>query len=215
MTTASHAPPLSKGRLEALTDGIFAVTMTLLVIDLKFPDPPPGQTAFDAFLALVDRLDNYAISFAVLSVFWVGHLRVLNRCREVDMPFLALNLAFLLLTTLVPPLTTLLGDHPQLPRAAVLYGGNLFLILACEVLLWRRVCRHLHNDSLPDPPATWRVVRRRYTLAMGVVLAGIAIALVEIALRDNPNAAPYVYLLLIAAGVIRPPVPGAASAAGH
>lgn len=205
MTAAPNAPPLSKARLEALTDGIFAVTMTLLVIDLKFPDPPPGQTAFDAFLALVDRLDNYAISFVVLSVFWVGHLRVLNRCREVDTPFLALNLAFLLLTTLVPPLTTLLGDHPRLPRAAVLYGGNLFLILACEMLLWRRACHQLRNESVQDPPATWRVVRRRYALAMGVVLAGIAIALVEIGLRENPNAAPYVYLLLIGAGMVRPP----------
>jgi hypothetical protein len=86
----------------------------------------------------------------------------------------------------------------------VLYGGNLLLILASEMLLWRRVCRHLHNESLQDPNAAWALVRRRYALAMGVVLAGIAVALVEITLRENPNAAPYVYLLLIGAGVMRP-----------
>jgi uncharacterized membrane protein len=205
MPTASHTPPLSKARLEALTDGIFAVTMTLLVLDLKFPDAEPDQTAFDAFLTLVDRLDNYVISFVVLGVFWLGHQRLFNRCREVDVGFLVLNLAFLLFTTLVPPLTTLLGDHPRLPRAAVLYGGNLLLILGCELLLWRRVLRELHNESVRDPGATWLVMRRRYALAMGVVVAGIAIALVEIELRENPNAAPYVYLLLIGAGLVRPP----------
>jgi uncharacterized membrane protein len=204
MPTTGHAAPLSKARLEALTDGIFAVAMTLLVLDLKIPEPEAGQTPFDAALAVVDRLDNYVISFVVLAVFWLGHVRLISRCREVDAGFVALNLAFLLFTTLVPPLTTLLGDHPRLPRAAILYGGNLLFILACEVLLWRRICHELHNESVQDPPATWRLVRRHYTLAMGVVLAGIVIAMVEIALRENPNAAPYVYLLLIGAGVVRP-----------
>ena len=203
MTAAAHSPPLSKARLEALTDGIFAVTMTLLVLDLKFPEPAAGQTTFDAFVGLVDRLDNYAISFAVLAVFWLGHVRLLQRCRGADVTFAALNLGFLLFTTLVPPLTTLLGDHPRLPRAAILYGGNLLLILACETLLWRRVCTKLANESLRDPAATWSLMRRRYALAMGVVLAGIAIALVEITLRENPNAAPYIYLLLIGAGIVR------------
>ena len=204
MTPATHSPPLSKARLEALTDGIFAVTMTLLVLDLKFPEPEAGQTTFDTFLGLLDRLDNYAISFAVLAVFWLGHVRLFQRCREADVTFAALNLGFLLFTTLVPPLTTLLGDHPQLPRAAVLYGGNLLLILAFEVMLWRRVCTRLHNESLDDPAGTWRLMRRRYTLAMGVVVAGIVIALFEITLRENPNFAPYIYLLLIGIGVMRP-----------
>ena len=150
------SPPLSKGRLEALTDGIFAVTMTLLVIDLKIPDPEPGQTAFGAFLTLVDRLDNYVISFAVLAVFWLGHLRLFNRCREVDVGFLVLNLAFLLFTTLVPPLTTLFGDHPRLPRAAILYGGNLLLILVCETLLWRHVAGGSRSVSLASSRQTRR-----------------------------------------------------------
>ena len=206
-----HPPghvPLPKARLEALTDGIFAVTMTLLVLDLKFPDPETGQTIFDLVVRLIDRLDNYVISFVVLGVFWLGHLRLLRRCREPDVTLVVLNLAFLLFTTLVPPLTALLGDHPGLPRAAVLYGGNLLLILACEMLLWRHVCRELANETLPDPRATWRLVRRRYALAIGVVLAGIAAALAEIEVSRSPGFAPWVYLLLIGAGVVRPPLHG-------
>jgi uncharacterized membrane protein len=206
MTHAGRSPPLPKARLEALTDGIFAVTMTLLVLDLRVPQPRADQTLFESVATITDKLDNYVISFVVLAVFWIGHLRLFRRCGEPDVPFVVLNLAFLFCTTLVPPLTTLLGDNPNLPRAAVLYGGNLLLILASEAWLCRRVCLRLANETLADPPATWRGVRGRYVLAMGIVVLGVAAALAEIAVRSSADIAPWVFLLLIAAGLARPPV---------
>lgn len=111
--------PLPKARLEALTDGIFAVTMTLLVLDLKFPpDALDRQGAFlSALAAILDRLDNYVISFLALCVFWVSHARLMRRLRDPDAAFVWLNLGFLLLTTLVPSLSTLVGDSPTHPRA--------------------------------------------------------------------------------------------------
>jgi uncharacterized membrane protein len=208
MPPSARVPPLSKARLEALTDGIFAVTMTLLVLELKFPEPAAGQTLFEALAGLVDRLDNYVISFVVLAVFWLGHLRLFRRCGDPDAGFVAVNLAFLLFTTLVPPLTKLVGENPHLPRAAVLYGGNLVLVLVCEAILWWRVCHGLSNDTLADPKATWLLVRKRYALAVGVVLAGVVAALLEIALRASAGFSPWVYLLLIGAGVVRPPLRG-------
>ena len=201
-------PPLPRSRLEALTDGIFAVTMTLLVLDLHIPEPSHAALVDDV-AALVDRLDNYAISFVVLAVFWIGHLRMMRRMREPDTGFAALNLAFLLFTTLVPPLTTLLGDHPAMPRAAVLYGGNLLLILACETLMWQRICNHLSNETVAEPAAVWRMVRRRYGFAIAVVICGIAAALFEIGLGSSRGLSAWIYLLLLAAGVMRPPLHGA------
>ena len=163
-----------------------------------------GRFGGEEFLVLLDRIDNYAISFVMLAVFWLGHLRLMRRLHETDAVFVALNLAFLLFTTLVPPLTDLLGDHPELPRAAVLYGGDLVLIIACEAAMWRRVCTRLANDTLADPQATWRTVSHRYAVALGIVLAGIGAALVEIAIGRSADVAPWVYLLLLAAGVMRP-----------
>jgi len=195
---------LPKARLEAITDGIFAVAMTLLVLEVKVPEPVAGAAVADGLQQLVDTLDNYVISFVVLAVFWIGHLRVMRRLREPDTTFTVTNLAFAFFTTLVPPLTTYLGDHPEAPRAAILYGGNLLLLLACEALLWRRVCHRLANDTFPDAAAAWSLVVRRYALAMAVVLAGIAIALAEIALTPSKGLAPWFYLLLIAAGIVRP-----------
>ena len=71
--------PLPKARLEALTDGIFAVTMTLLVLDLKFPAHALDRESnfLTALAAMVDRFDDYVISFVALCVFWLAHLRLL------------------------------------------------------------------------------------------------------------------------------------------
>jgi uncharacterized membrane protein len=196
---------LPKARLEALTDGIFAVAMTLLVLEVKVPAPLDGAGALEDLRKLVDTVDNYLISFVVLAVFWIGHVRVMRRLREPDTTFAVTNLAFAFFTTLVPPLTTYLGDHPDAPRAAVLYGGNLLLLLLCEAMLWRRVCHRLANETIPDAAALWSLVRGRYGIAMGVVVAGIAVALAEIALSPSKGLAPWFYLLLIAAGIVRPP----------
>jgi uncharacterized membrane protein len=199
-----HPPPLPRARLEALTDGIFAVTMTLLVLDVRFP--PHFVALAPEVLALVDLLDNYFISFAVLSVFWIGHLRLMRRLDEPDVGFVAQNLAFLFLTTLVPPLTALLGNHPELPRAAVLYGANLFLLLCLELAMWRRVCLHLGDGSLADPAAAWQHMRSRYALALFVVLLAIVVALAEIALGGSHGLAPWLYLLLLGLGKLHPGV---------
>jgi uncharacterized membrane protein len=197
--------PIPKSRLEALTDGIFAITMTLLVLDLHFPAPGAGDL-FTTFGQLVDHIDNYVISFVVLGLFWLGHVRMMGRMREADGPFAAINLAFVLFTTLMPPLTTLLGDNPGMPQSAVLYGANLVAILSCELLLWHRVCHRLGNATLGEPAAAWRSVRRRYALSIGVVVAGIAIALAEIRIGASEGLAPWMYLLLIGMGLMRPPL---------
>ena len=198
--------PLPKSRLEALTDGIFAMTMTLLVLDLKFPPHVFDReaSAWRALLAVLNHLDDYVISFVVLGVFWLAHLRLLRRLRESDMAFIWLNLVFLLLTTFVPALTALVGENPTHPRAAILYGANLALILLFEALMWRRMCLTLANETVTDRQALWRYVRLRLVLATGIVLGAIAIALLEIRLGLSEGRASYVYLLLLAVGVARP-----------
>ena len=113
--------PLPKARLEALTDGIFAVSMTLLVLDLKFAGRVSTEAGrvFHDLLALLPYIDDYVISFLVLCVFWLAHLRLLRRVREVDATFVWLNLAFLLFTTFVPPLTSWIGHETEQPAAAM------------------------------------------------------------------------------------------------
>lgn len=196
--------PLSKVRLEALTDGIFAVTMTLLVLDLKLPELADDElpTVAAALQRMLGRFDDYLVSFAVLCVFWIAHLRLMRRIHDPDLLFAALNLAFLLFTTLVPPLTAFVGNYPANPIAAVCYGANLLLIVACEMLMWRRAVRRLINETVTDAATLWRVMRRRYLIALAVIAVAIAGALVEIERNERVALASYLYLLLIAVGFV-------------
>lgn len=198
--------PLPKSRLEALTDGIFAVTMTLLVLDLKFEDRMSGDPShvLQELLALLPYIDDYVISFVVLCVFWLAHLRLLRRVHEVDATFTWLNLGFLLFTTFLPPMTSWVGHHASAPAAAIVYGVDLVLILAFEALMWRHVCRNLANETVTDALALWRSVRLRFLIAGGIIVAGIVAALIEIRYATEVGYASYVYLLLIGAGIMRP-----------
>lgn len=197
--------PLPKARIEALTDGIFAVTMTLLVLDLKFPEHIGNDTrrVLSTLLDLMQHLDDYVISFVVLCVFWLAHLRLLRRLRDIDSTFVSLNLAFLLFTTFVPPLTAFIGNNAEKPIAAVVYGTNLLLILTLESLMWRHAARSHFDESVLDAAALWKSMRRRFLLAAGVIVLAIVAALIEIELDTTVGFAPYVYLLLLGGGIMR------------
>ncbi len=108
---------LSKNRIEALADGIFAVAMTLLVLDIKSPEQRwfgTDSVLIDYLLQLEHSFAMYAISFFVLGIFWIGHHVLFHFVRQMDRRLLWLNLAFLLLVTLVPFSTDLIGDHGHL-----------------------------------------------------------------------------------------------------
>jgi uncharacterized membrane protein len=197
--------PLPKERLEALTDGIFAVSMTILVLDLKLPTlPVAGEEVWQAVLAAIPAVDDYVISFVLLCVFWIGHLRLMRRIKSIDGVFMWLNLAFLLFTTFVPALTAFANRNPGHPRPAILYGADLCAILVCQVLTWRHSLRGLANETVTDPRAVWKNVRLHYLTAIGVVVLGIALAVLEIRMGMSQGMASYTYLLLIVAGVMRP-----------
>ncbi|MEP7061194.1 MAG: TMEM175 family protein [Betaproteobacteria bacterium] len=198
---------LPKGRLEAVTDGIFSVTMTLLVLDLRLPGSmPDGAALWTAMVAEIPAFDDYVISFAVLCVFWISHLRLLRRLDSIDTTFTWLNLAFLLCTTFIPVLTAFAGRNPGHPRPAILYAADLIAILACEMLMWRHALPRLVNASVTDAVGAWRAVRRKFAIAIGVVTIGLVLAMLEIRAGWNSGFASYTYLLLIVVGVVHPAV---------
>ena len=200
---------LPKSRLEAITDGIFAVTMTLLVLDLRLPDSSSDSAAlWQAMLTEIPAIDDYVISFIVLCVFWIGHLRLLRRLDSIDTAFTWLNLVFLLFTTFIPVLTAFAGRNPGHPRPAILYGADLIAIIACEMLMWRHALPRLVNASVTNPAGAWRLVRRKFSIAIGVVMVGLTLAMVEIHFGWDSGFASYTYLLLIVVGVVHPAVSG-------
>jgi uncharacterized membrane protein len=184
---------LSKVRIEALSDGIFAVAMTLLVLDIKSPENRAFETTSDliAYLfALEHSFAMYAISFFVLAIFWISHHLLFHFVRHVDRRLLWFNIAFLLLVTFVPFSTDLLGDHGHLMLPVLIYGLNL---LALGTLLALQLRYIVSKAELAAPDLTKAIVmnlRRNLSIYGLVPLASMAVSLV------SPRIGMYMYLLL-------------------
>jgi uncharacterized membrane protein len=120
---------IGKGRVEALADGVFAVAMTLLVLDVKVPPrgDAPAEDLARQLWELWPRFGAYGVSFLVIGVNWVGHHAQLHYVRRADRAFLWMNLLFLLFISALPFSTALLGQHHDNPVAIAVYCGNLML----------------------------------------------------------------------------------------
>jgi uncharacterized membrane protein len=189
---------LSPHRSEALTDGIFAVAMTLLVIDLKLPDHAVMHGADDFAQALADLIPKFLawfFSFFVLSFFWVGHHRTFHYVRRADGRLLALNLGQLATVSLIPFSCSLIGEHPEFLLAQIVYSANLALLSIFALLISRYVHRHPELGPSPMPRSTYESARMRIVGLIVVSVASVLIAMVV------PRAGNVAFMLM---GVINP-----------
>jgi uncharacterized membrane protein len=121
---------IGKGRVEALADGVFAIALTLLILDIKVPVLSPQEGSEDLFrklLALWPKFLAFIVSFLIIGVYWVGHHALLHYIRHSDRHFLWMNLLFLLVISAMPFSTALLSEHHQYSAAVVVYCGNLIV----------------------------------------------------------------------------------------
>jgi len=169
---------LSKHRIEALSDGIFAFAMTLLVLDVKLPHHPAveaGQLA-PTLLALWPKFFSYIMSFVVLGVFWVGHHGYAHFLKRTDRWLLWITLLFLMLIVCVPFSTDLLGDYPTQKVAVMIYGGNITALgLTLSLQWWYATHRHrlVGRDLEPEMvrKGTQRILGGAVVYSCAVLLA--------------------------------------------
>jgi len=184
---------MSKHRIEALADGIFAVAMTLLVLDIKMPETIAYASDADLWRRLVSlehAVATYVISFAMLSVYWVAHHFHFHFIERTDRGLLWINLYLLLAITLVPFTTDIVGDNVHLWLPAILYGVNLLLIAGAFIVQIEYVRRHPHLGAADLTPTMARILRRRAWLMTIVPVVSMAIAFY------SPRLALYLYLSL-------------------
>lgn len=179
MNEAHTAPGLSVHRSEALTDGIYAVAMTLLVIELKLPDHSLVHGADAMAQALVNLLPKilaWAISFFVLAFFWFGHHRAFAHVRHADGKLVALNIGQLALVSLMPFSCALVGEHGRELMSQIIYSGNMIALAILALLTSRYIRRHPQAALMAMPDAAYRGARVRLLglMLVSVVAVGIA-----------------------------------------
>lgn len=143
---------LSPHRIDALTDGIYAVAMTLLVIELKLPEHGAIHSYADFTHAVFDlwpRFYAWVISFFVMTFFWVGHHRAHNRLRHVDGKLIALNLCQLAFISLMPFSTSVLGAEHAGFLAQAIFAGNMAMLSVFALLTSGHIYRHPELSAAP------------------------------------------------------------------
>jgi uncharacterized membrane protein len=161
-------------RLAALSDGIFAVAMTLLVLDLRAPAAEAIHSERDlwcALLALAPRLLPYVMSFMTLGIFWVGQQTQLNHLGRSDRSLSWIHLGFLFLVTITPFSTALLAEFTRYRPALLVYWLNILLLGVTLYFSW--VCALGSGLVKSDlPPGTTKAIKQRILIAQALYAFG-------------------------------------------
>ena len=142
---------IGRARVEALSDGVFAIVVTLLVLEITVPHVPTASTAalMDVLLALAPKFISWVISFVTVCVIWLNHHRLLALASRIDSGLFWLNSNLLLWTSLVPFPTALIGDYPTSALAVSFYGAAMCMVAVAFVLARWHMHRHpelLHEE---------------------------------------------------------------------
>jgi uncharacterized membrane protein len=137
---------ISTGRVEAFSDGIIAIAITIMVIELRLDIPTyldlTSKTERIALIKLLPHFFSYTLSFVMLGIMWVNHHHLYHMIRHVDGKLLWHNLHFLFWLTLIPFSTSLMGKSPGLPESTAVYGLMLFMSSLALALSRRYAMRH-------------------------------------------------------------------------
>ena len=157
---------MGPARLEAFSDGVIAILITIMVLELKVPaSHEPG-----ALLALWPVMLSYLLSFLVVAIYWVNHHGLFHRAREVNNLVLWTNMAFLFCISLIPFATAYMGENRFTPFSTALYAGSLLLAGLSYVPMRRAVERQLAHD--PD----YRHIGRRAAIKNWISIALYAVS---------------------------------------
>lgn len=178
----------NRHRLDGLVDAVLAITMTLLVLELRLPEDLHG----DLFAALDDlqpKIISWVVSFLILALCWKGHTRAFHRVATVDNRLFWLVALWLLFTSVVPFTCSLIGEHNELFASHVIYAVNIILIELAVIL--RNLHLKRHPELLADGTCPWGRVD---WVSVGSVTAA---ALVSVALAAFiPEYASIAYALI-------------------
>jgi uncharacterized membrane protein len=174
--TTSENRGVPVGRIEALSDGVFAIALTVLVLNIQIPESDPaGPAELAAKLALLwPKFASYVMSFIMLGVLWIGHHFQFIYVRRSDRILLWINLLFLLAITFLPFATGVLANYYRVPLAVLLYGGTLFVAGTTLLGHWIYATRERHLVRGDTPAEVIASIRRRLLFGLSVYVSATA-----------------------------------------
>jgi len=165
--THAHTAP---DRLEAFSDGVIAVIITIMVLELHVP----REDGLAGLWSVAPRLAIYALSFLFVAIYWINHHELVSRTEAIDYRTLWANLGFLFVLSLVPFFVDYLDEKDFSPFATLLYDTTMLLAGLAFYVLRRCVMRRQRLDGLlrqTDTTELWR-----HSISLALYLIAIAVA---------------------------------------
>ena len=163
---------MGKGRLEAFSDGVIAIVITIMVLELKVPH----SAAFDALLPLLPVLGSYVLSFIYVGIYWNNHHHMLHVVNQVSGAVLWANLHLLFWLSLIPFVTAWMGENHFQTAPVAAYGVVLLMCaIAYSILAHSLIRRQRGNHALADAIGKDRKGR----MSIALYGAGIGLALLQ------------------------------------
>jgi uncharacterized membrane protein len=182
-------------RIEAFSDGMFAIAITLLILEVKVPGA--GGHLAEALLRQWPSYLAFFLSFAYIGVMWMNHHRMFHHIKRSNDTLLVLNLLLLLGVTAVPFPTAVLAAHlgtPEQRTAALLYNGVFVVIAVFFNVLWRyAVSRHLLDPSRME---TATAISRQYAFGPIIYLICFGLAWIDVRASVGLNVALAIFFAL-------------------
>jgi uncharacterized membrane protein len=135
---------MNKGRLEAFSDGVLAIILTIMVLEIKVPQ----GSDFEAIKPMFPVLSSYVLSFIYVGIYWNNHHHLMHTVKYVSGNILWANLHLLFWLSLVPLVTNWMGKNPSAPLPMALYG---FMLLMASIAFWilqQQILKKHGKDSL-------------------------------------------------------------------
>ncbi len=165
---------MGANRLEAFSDGVIAVIITIMVLELK----PPRDTTLASLRSILPQFLSYILSFVVVAIMWVNHHHFLHAARRADARLLWSNNFLLFWMSLVPFVTAFMGNNHRDPRAVALYGVVLSFCSLSFALLRMAIAQH-HRDN-PDEFRYHRRMRSKNVYSLLLYMASVPLAFVDV-----------------------------------
>jgi uncharacterized membrane protein len=166
---------MSKQRLEAFSDGVYAIVITLLILDIRIPLVPPSGLGA-ALLGMLPQVFTYVLSFFVVGLYWFAHHRVSQHVKQIDGTFIWLNLVWLLFVSVMPFPAALLGRYPLQRVPVAVYGIDLILANVTGFLITVYLKNHPELCVSPISAKSLHAQIPIYAVSNGIYVVAIGLA---------------------------------------
>lgn len=170
---------ISTSRIEAFSDGVIAIIITIMVFDIKLHEIPTDKTIWSELVKLAPKFISYAVSFLMLSVMWVNHHQLFHQIKHSDRKLLWYSIHLLFWMSIIPFGTNFIGVNPLLWQASALYG-IIFCMSAFSFTLLRDYV--IRNNLLYDSINIHShiKIRNKNRVAFGIYLIAVFVSIVSV-----------------------------------